>query len=455
MAVDPRATISSSRMSRYQIIAVALCVLLAGLDGFDTLCIAYTAPAISREWGLTPASFGIVLSAALAGMGVGSIAISPFADKIGRRRISLLSLLVLVVGMLLCAFSRDVAELAAARAFTGLGIGSTLANLNVLVAEYSSDKRREFAISLMTIGYPVGAALGGAISIYLISAFGWRSVFAFGSFVALLLIPLAVVWLPELVQFLIVRRPAKALIAVNRILSRMGHAPVNELPQVAPEHTATSALQIVRPPYLGATVAICIAYLCAMSTVYFLLSWTPKILTELGFSISAGISGSLLMNLAGVIGCLVFGAYARKVGVRVLAAVFIGGLSIATVWFGLIAPGSALLLVSTAFIGFCLFTAVTALYVLTPPSFPTELRATGTGLAMAIGRIGAFAGPLLAGLLIGQGWSRLSYCLAMGAPALVAVICVRWMGTDAVSAARYASTRSDGEDVPGRHFVRS
>jgi len=429
MTSDPRVLIGTSKTSPFQIVAVGLCVFIAAIDGFDTLCIAYTAPSISRDWALGPASLGVVLSAALAGMALGSFLITPIADKIGRRPIILVSLSILSIGMLLCAFTRDVTELAAARAFTGLGIGSTLANINVLVAEYSSDKRREFAISLMTVGYPIGATLGGAISIYLIANFGWRSVFGFGSLVGVVLIPLAVVWLPESIQFLLARRPSNALQRINRILQRMGHSPVGELPAVASqEATKTSVFWILRQPHLTPTVATCLAYFCTMTTVYFLLNWTPKLLTELGFSVSAGISSSLLMNLAGIVGCLIFGSYAQTVGVRLLAAIFIVGLFAAATWFGMISGGTTLLTVATVLIGFCLFTVVTALYVLTPSSFPAELRSTGTGVAMSVGRIGAFIGPLVGGALIAQGWPRASYCIVMAVPVLLSVGCIRWMG---------------------------
>jgi benzoate transport len=427
---DPKALINTSKMSSFQITAVGLCVFIAALDGFDTLCVAYTAPSISRDWSLGPASLGVVLSAALGGMAIGSFLITPMADKIGRRPIILISLAILAIGMLLCAFSRNVVELAAARAPTGLGIGSMLANLSVLVAEYASDKRRDFAVSLMTIGYPIGATLGGAISIYLIANFGWRSVFGFGALVAIVLTPLALIWLPESIQFLIACRPPDALQKINRILKRMGHTPIDDLPVAGlHEGTGTAVLRILRPPHLIPALATCLAYFCTMITVYFFLNWTPKLLTELGFSISAGISSSLLMNLAGIAGCLIYGSCAHVIGARPLAAVFIVGLFAAATWFGMISGGATLLTAATAFLGFCLFTVVTALYVLTPSTFPTQLRSTGTGVAMSVGRIGAFTGPLLAGALIAQGWPRADYCLVMALPALLTVLCIKWMGS--------------------------
>src|SRR5882757_5952299 len=104
MAKDPRAVVRNEGMTLFQIVIVVLCVLIAALDGFDVLAIAYTAPSIAREWGLSPANLGVVFSAGPLGMGLGAVLIAPIADRLGRRPIVLLSLSILTVGMLASAF---------------------------------------------------------------------------------------------------------------------------------------------------------------------------------------------------------------------------------------------------------------------------------------------------------------------------------------------------------------
>jgi benzoate transport len=428
MTTDPRVAIKSGDMTPFQVIVVTLCVVIAALDGFDTLCIAYTAPSIAHDWSLGPASLGVVFSAGLVGMGLGCAFIVPIADKIGRRPIMLLALIIMAVGMLASAFAHNITELALWRVVTGIGIGTALASVNVIVAEYSSDKRRDLAVSLMTIGYPLGATIGGAVSIYLIDAYGWRSVYIFGSIVAIVLIPAALAWLPESIEFLVAGRPRNALETVNRIMTRMGHSPVQSLP-ATPISEGAPLFAIFRQPQLTSAVASAVTYFCVMFTVYFLLSWTPKLLTQLGFSIASGISGSLLMNLAGIVGCLLYGFYATQAGARNLAAIFTVGLFVATVNFGFISRDPVLLVSSTIFIGFCLFTVVTTLYVVTVVAIPPALRSTGIGFAMSVGRIGAFLGPFVGGLLIADGWTREAYCFVMALPTLLAAISLYWVGT--------------------------
>jgi benzoate transport len=430
MTTDPRSIVRGAAMSAFQVVIISLCVLIAALDGFDVLAIAYTAPSIAHEWNLTPANLGVVFSAGPLGMCIGAAFITPIADRLGRRPVVLFSLLILAVGMLASAFVSNLSELSVMRAFTGIGIGSALASVNVVVAEYASDKRRSLAISLMTIGYPAGATLGGFFSIYLISAHGWRSVYVFGALVAALLLALALRWLPESIDYLMSRRPKNALAKANGIISRMGYSAIRELPMYARADDVpdTSLLTIFRQPYLTSTIASGIAYFGVLFTVYFMLSWTPKLLTELGFSVSGGISGSLLMSMAGVVGVLSYGFAANAIGPRLLAGIFMLGFFLSTAFFG-VAPGNtAALLAATLLTGFCLFSSATALYVVVPAAFPSSVRSTGTGFSIGMGRVGAIAAPLVAGLLIGNGWSRAAYCIALAAPALVAAISVRWIG---------------------------
>jgi MFS family permease len=290
---DPRALIRNGQMASFQVAIVVLCFLLIELDGFDVLVIAYTAPSIAREWSLSPAALGVVFSGGLLGMGLGNAFVAPIADKVGRKPIAVLSLMILAIGMLVSGFAQDAAALAVTRVFTGIGIGSAVAGVNVIVAEYASDRRRGLAISLMTIGFPAGATLGGFFSIYLIGVYGWRSTYFFGAIVAVILAVPVIFWLPESIDYLISRQPTGAQARLNRILQRMGYPTLVELPESerADERQDTSLLTVFRRPYLSSTTAASIAYFATTFTVYFLLSWTPKMLTQLGFSIAGGHIG--------------------------------------------------------------------------------------------------------------------------------------------------------------------
>ena len=198
-------------MRPFQIVAIALCVLISMIDGFDVLAVAFTGPSIAAEWSLTPAQLGLVFSAGLAGMVLGSIFISPLADSLGRRRIVLGCLVILTLGMAATALAQNLEQLLALRVFTGLGMGGILAGINTVVAEYANDRRRDLAISFMAIGYPIGAMLGGLASSWIIANQGWHAVFLYGAAASALTLPLVMAAMPESLDFLLARRPPGAL----------------------------------------------------------------------------------------------------------------------------------------------------------------------------------------------------------------------------------------------------
>jgi benzoate transport len=411
------------KMSVFQIAAIGVCVLINALDGFDVLAVAFTAPAISREWGLVPTQVGGLFSAGLAGMGIGAFTISPLGDKLGRRPAILLCLALLAVGMLASAFSGDLGQLALTRVITGLGIGGILASINTVVAEYASPRRRSLAISCMALGYPVGATIGALAAVPLIEAFGWRSIYVLGAAAAALLVPLVLWLLPESIQFLTARRPTGALEKINRVQRKLGCPPLDGLPPVTAQaaRSRPGFADLFSGRMLAPTILVMLLNMSVMATVYFAISWTPKILSELGFSDSIGIYASMMMNVAGAIGCLLFGLLANRFGLRNLSTAVFVGMGLALTAYGL-APPRAVALIAAAFItGFFLNTAITCLYTILPQVFPPEMRATGTGIGLGGGRIGAVAGPYLAGMLIAAGWSRAAYCIALAVPMMAAI----------------------------------
>lgn len=246
--MDVLEEIRRSRMSRFQVVAVAIALALIMIDGFDVAVMAYAAPTLSREWGIDAVTLGFLLSASLFGMAAGSIFLTPLADRIGRRKLTIISLVIISIGMVLSVFSGGATELMIWRVLTGLGVGGMMANLNVLVAEYASDARRGSIIGIYTAGYPIGATIGGLVAGPFIPLYGWQALFAIGA--ALTVIMLAVSWqfLPESLDYLLTRRPAKALERVNGILARIGRAPVTALPPVAVALEQKSAIGEVLTP---------------------------------------------------------------------------------------------------------------------------------------------------------------------------------------------------------------
>jgi len=425
MTRDGRAMLREGPMTPFQITVVVICTLLNMIDGFDVLAISFTAPLIAREWGVDPATLGILLSAGLAGMALGSLLLSPLADMIGRRSVLVASTAIVSIGMLASAITSDVWELALCRLVTGLGIGGILASGNTLLAEYSSDRWRDLSISIMVVGYSAGAIVGGSISAYLIAAFGWRAAFIFGGLCSTVLLP-AILYLPESLDFILASKTKNALERTNAVMRRLGHPEMKALPEITREEKDTRAvIGVFEPRFLKATLLICLSYFMLMLSFYFVLSWTPKNLVDLGFTVEQGIFASVLLNVGGIIGGLTFGYFAGKSSARKLSSYLLVTLFFAIVGFGALNSGLVTVMAGAFVVGFFLIGSMTSLYAIVPAIYPARVRTTGTGLAIGFGRLGAVAGPYLGGLLIASGWQRLAYYSVLALPVLISAVAIR------------------------------
>lgn len=406
MSSDPRTLIATAPMSSFQIVAVALCVVLNALDGFDVLAITFAAPGISKEWELGPGALGIVISTGLAGMIVGSLFIAPMADVVGRRLIIIGCLIAMTIGMLLSATAGNVYMLAAWRVLTGIGMGGMLGAITAMAAEYANLRYRNLAVSIMTVGYPMGGVLGGSAVAWMLQYYEWRSVFIFGGVVSAVFLPLVLWRLPESIEFLATKRPPNALERIQGILKRMGHAEPVHLPPVVAADEAARVFDIFKPELLPRTLAVCSGYFLHMLTFYYLLGWIPTIVTSLGFAPSSGASVSVWMNLGGILSGAVFGYAARFVGLRVLSLIAMLTGAALVVTFGRSPPDLFTLRALAFVLGFFMFGGVVCLYAAFARVFPTHVRATGTGFVIGIGRFGGMLGPTLGGWLIAAGLGR-------------------------------------------------
>ncbi|GAA2914108.1 MFS transporter [Streptosporangium fragile] len=401
-----RARIDDSPMSRSQWSAIAVCVLLNVLDGFDVLVMSFTAASVSAEWKLSGSELGVLLSAGLVGMALGSLFLAPLADRVGRRALILVCLVLSSSGMLLSALSQSAVQLGLLRVLTGIGIGGILAGSNVIAAEYANRRWRGLAVSLNSTGYAVGATVGGVIAVALQNSSGWRSVFAFGGVATGLLVAVVLWRLPESLDFLLTRRSPHALGRLNALLTAMKQPPLESMPE--PDRPATAPAprlrQILSPAQRRNTLLTWAGFFTVMFGFYFVTSWTPKLLVEAGMSASQGITGGVLLNLGGIFGTTLLGLLAARFALKnVLFGYTLATAALLTVFV----PATSvygLVFVLGALIGLFVNGCVAGLYALTPSVYRVEVRATGVGWGIGIGRVGAIVSPLVAGRLLDAGW---------------------------------------------------
>jgi len=438
---DPREIVAGSRMGWLQIVAVIITIGLNALDGFDVQAISFAGPGIRAEWHLDPAALGVVLSMELIGMALGSICLGGVADKIGRRRTMLGCLVAMAIGMLMATRATTVVNLSIWRVLTGLGIGGMLASVNAVVSEFSNARRKSLNVSIMSIGYPVGAVVGGVIVERLLAGHDWRSIFYFGAAFTAIFIPLVLILVPESVHWLARKQPAGALERINRTLQRMGHGTVSALPTISSEVRRRSMSDIFRPGLIGITVIVTAAYFFHIMTFYFMVKWIPTIVVNMKFPATAAASVLTWTNVGGAIGGTILGLLSMRFRLKSLT---IGTMVLSTalvMLFGRSPADLTQLKVICASADFFMNAAICGMYAIFAQGFPTHVRASGTGFAIGIGRGGAVIAPIVAGFLFQSGLAVSSVATIMACSSLVAacVLAGLKLGKGAVESADEAA----------------
>lgn len=411
-------------MRPWQIAVVAVTVALNALDGFDILSISFASPGIATEWGVDRAALGVVLSMEIIGMGVGSLILGNVADRLGRRPTVIACLAIMAVGMFLASTAHSVLVMSVYRFATGLGIGGMLACTNALASEFSNAKRKALAVGLMAAGYPAGAVIGGIVAGRILEAGSWRGIFVFGATVTAVLIP--VVWfiVPESVGFIVSQRREGFLDRANRVLARLGHPTVDEVPSDLEVEPKVAVRDLFRGRVARATALLAVAFFFHYMTFYFVLKWIPKIVTDFGFDPASAGGVLVWANVGGLLGSVVFSLGTIKWHPRVLVIAVLLLTTVGVIAFGNSPHSLGILSLIAACSGFVSNAAIVGLYGLMAIAFPSRLRAGGTGFVIGVGRGGAALGPIVAGLLFaaGLGLPLTALILAVGSLLAAALI---------------------------------
>jgi benzoate transport len=416
---DPRSLLATSPMTRVQYIAVILTVILNALDGFDVLAISFATPGILKEWNISRLEFGVVASMELWGMAVGSFLLGSVADQIGRRRAILTFLVVMTLGSFMCSQAASLFDLKLWRFITGLGIGGMLAAINAASAEFSNDRSRNLWVALMTIGYPLGNVFCAFLVSELLKTHSWRIVFEFAAILSAVLIPLVWFAVPESISWLCRKQPAGALTKINKTLGRMGHPLIDTLPPLPPPAQRPSMKDLFTPLLFRLTVLMVIAYFAHITAFYYIIKWVAPIASDMGYSGPVVADVLLWISVGGAAGGALLGFLALRWSVRVLTIIILVLSAIAISIFGRGQESLVELKTIIFFCGFFVNGGIVGLYTLLAISFPTHLRATGTGIVIGAGRGGAALAPIIAGYLLQHGMSLQAVSIIMGCGALV------------------------------------
>lgn len=412
------AALIEGRLARPQVaIAAWLCTLMV-LEGYDMQTLSFAAPAILREWHVSRADFGAVLSAHLSGYLVGALTLSFLSDWIGRKNIIVAGAVVFGACTFAAGFSASPLELGLWRFGAGIGLGGAIPAGIALAAEYMPKRVRATTIGLMFVGYNVGAAAGGFIAAWTIADYGWPSVFFIGGLAAIpMFIGLALA-IPESVRFLIVKGAPAGQIAA--IIQRL--RPSADLSDVV-RYVAGEPSRKVSPASLFiegralVTLLLWLSFIASFTGHYFITGWMPTVLSDDGLSISQANAAMGFFQLGGAIGSFLIAFLLDRVGIRVVALTFLAAAPVVAV-LGM-QMAYPVLLTNMLVAGIGVLGGQIGLNALAGTIYPTYMRATGAGWGLGVGRIGSVAGPIIGGMLLSMGLTRPALLILTAIPLLL------------------------------------
>lgn len=420
--------LNQHRFSPFQWGIFAFTFLIAFFDGYDTAVIGYIAPSLMGEWGIERADLAPVLSAALFGLAIGAMAFGPVADKIGRKKVLLLSVVIFAMGTLASALTNSLRELEILRFITGLGLGAAMPNAVTLLSEYCPKQKRALIVNTMFCGFPLGAAAGGFIAAYLIPHYGWRSTLIFGGSIPLLLSLFMLFYLPESVRFLIRKGGEQALAKMRGILQKIDDSASRESHFTLDEGmvvTSQKGLSLVLSRYYWqGSILLWIAYFMGLVIFYGVMNWMPTLFKEAAMpsGLASIVTGLFALGGLGAIGN---GWLMDRFNGTLLIAAFTALTSISVALIGvMISLPLALLIAVIIFAGIVMNTAQSSLPALAAQFYPTEGRTTGVSMMLGIGRFGGIAGSFLVAELIKNALTIQEIFYVLALPALIAMACL-------------------------------
>ncbi|SSQ31845.1 major facilitator superfamily transporter [Acinetobacter baumannii] len=409
---------------------ILLSALIIIFDGYDLVIYGVALPKLMQEWQIDTITAGFLGSVALFGMMFGAIIFGSLSDKLesygfSRKKLIVLCIIFFSGFTLSCSYATNPQSFGIFRFLAGLGLGGVMPNVIALMTEYAPKKLRATLVSLMFSGYAVGGMCSALLGIWLVPQFGWKIMFMMGG-LPLLLLPLIWYLLPESIDYLVRRKNTEEAF---KILKQIDNSLTYNNQMQISLHNENQAVSKSPVKDLFAenrgsvTLLFWTSVFMALILVYALGNWLPKLMVEAGYDLSTSLVFLFALNIGGMLGAIFGGYLADRFNLaKVLCTLFASG-------------AIALFLLSYSLPTFILYMCIAVagadsiggqilLLAYMSQYYSSNIRATGLGMALGVGRLGAILGPILCGWLLSLSLPLTYNFIALAIPCMIAVISV-------------------------------
>ncbi len=414
----------------YQFGAFATLIMLFLYSGFCLQALPVVAPSILEEWNIPARDIATPLALTAVGMGLGAVLGGYLGDARGRKFPIIGFAGLQGLAMFFCSFATDLTGLYALIFINGLGLGGYFSSGMALMTELAPEDKKGLMISFAILAGPLGLGICSLVGSVVAPAYGWASIFLIGGVAAVPLVAALALFVPESPRYLR-RMPERAELR-QKILTRLGLPEEEEVLEAPEERPGMHLVGTLLRERLGTTLLLWIVFFVMYVLGSSVLGWVPVVLSSLDFDLAFAARSLFFWTLGSMIGTPLSGWFIGRIGAHktglMFSAIAVAAISLLT--FADLSPQSGnLILILLPCAGFAVAGVVTTLYTLAAESYPTAMRATGIGLADAVGRIGGILGAYSGVIAMEQagafGFFFVILCLAA---VTVAVLFLLWLG---------------------------
>jgi MFS transporter, AAHS family, 4-hydroxybenzoate transporter len=404
--------VSRAPMRAFQWATVLVCMLVLVCDGMDMQLLGIIAPRVIADFGVTKGTFGIAMSAALVGFGLGSWGGGWLGDKVGRRYALALAALIFSLGTVAASQAGGVTEMAMWRVLGGLGFGAAYANALAMASEWLPERFRSVAVATLSVGTPIGGTVVGYLAPRLVDDLGWRGTFVTFGCATMLLVLIVIAVLRDSPSFLLSKgKPEQAARAARRVLTE-------DVPLTAEVHDMDSAggvsIGVLHRSNLRLNVGIGVAFAACALVAYGILNWTTTMLTTGGREFDLKQAGAVVAvaGITSMAGSITAGILTRQLGSKLTMILITVTLVLLMTGSGFVVehlpamPDANDRMLVTVLIGAAaaVFSAgIACMYVIMALGYPQSCRSAGIGFGIFMSRVGAVAASAFGGALLDLG----------------------------------------------------
>jgi AAHS family 4-hydroxybenzoate transporter-like MFS transporter len=401
-ALDTEEIIDKAPIGKLQILTFLLGTGVIFIDGFNIQVMGYITPQLAKIWHIPHELLGSIFSSGLFGVFTGYLVLAPFANRVGHRRMLIWCTALVGIGTLATSLADNPYSLMALRYLTGIALGASNPSAVLIISDFCPKRVRSSFVAAGIVGVSLGSMVAGLVAAAVLDDYGWQAVLWVGGMVPLVLAIVLAVLVPNTFDYLLNRKRDQA--GALQIARRVD--PAINIPDGTQFTTGTRGqsggiAELFKSGRMAGTLAIWISFSCNLLVFFFIQSWLTLIVVQSGHSQKIAVTATSVLMFGGVLAFLAIGPLMDRFNPYKVLSIYFFIASGTVALLGSLLSGSVPVIMASAFlVGFVVLGLQKGMNAICIYYYPTVMRSTGLGWGLGIGRLGAVAGPLVAGFLL-------------------------------------------------------